>query len=252
MQSSKLPTPFFYLLGIFLLILLLGLTGVFRPLRALAEKVLIIPAKEEVFAWQRFFKKDLGGCQLQNERETAELKTKIASLTEENQAQQRLLSSPLPKNWQFLSAKVIGTEGEKLIINKGREDGVLTGMVGLTGETYLGRVDEVSERLAKLKLPSFLEERLMVKIVSGQEKVGLGLGLLIGRGEGRMRVEQILSSEEVKAGTLVMTSVEGGDLLVAEVEEIVQSRGETFKSAMVRRLFNPEELNTIFLIRGKL
>jgi cell shape-determining protein MreC len=99
--------------------------------------------------------------------------------------------------------------------------------------------------MAQIRLPSFFEERLMVR-------AGGSLGLLIGRGQGKMRIEQILAAETVAKADLVMTNLEGGDLLVGEVEEVITAKGEVFKTAQVKRLFNPEELETIFLVKGKI
>jgi len=191
---------------------------------------------------------------LAGERTIAELKVQIASLTEENREQKRLLSSPLPRNWQFLTAKVIGLGDETLTIDQGRKEGVKEGMVVISGQTFLGKVVSLSEEMAQVRLPSFFEERLMVRIVAGKDSTGFprARGLLVGRGQGKMRVEQILTSEEVSQGDLVITNLEGGDLLVGEVEEVMVVKGEVFKSAQVKRLFNPEELETVFLIKGKI
>lgn len=251
-SKKNFPPPFFYLLAIFLGLLVLGLTGIFRPVRGLVEKTLVVPLKEKVYGWQRVFKKDLGEGALRNERELSELKVKIASLQQENQELRRLLSAPLPKNWQFLPVKVIGVEGENLTIDMGGRDGVTRGMVAVLGDAYLGRVDDVSERIAKIKLASSWEEKLAVKIVDRETGQISGQGLLIGRSQGRMKIEQILSTEETKKGDLVIVNLEGGDLLIGEVEEVFITKGEPFKTAAVKRLFNPEELNTIFLVRGKL
>jgi cell shape-determining protein MreC len=252
--KRKFPQAFFYLLLVFLLLLGLSLTGIFRPLRALAEKTLIVPLKEKLYDWQRIFKRDLGECQLKNATEVAELKTQVATLTEENREQKKLLSSPLPKNWQFLAVKVIGLGKETLTISQGKNEGVREGMIAISGATFLGRVTNVSEEMAEVRLPSFFEERLMVRIIKAQETISSpgGLGLSIGRGQGKMRVEQILATEEVAKGDLVMTNLEGGDLLVGEVEEVVAAKGEVFKTAQVKRVFNPENLGTIFLVKGKI
>lgn len=260
MFRKKVPVQLYYLLAIFLVIFLMGLAGVLRPAQSFFERTLIIPAKQKAYDWQRFLKKDLQGCQLQDQRQIAELKAKIASLTEENLSQKRLLSAPLPKDWQFLPVKVIGVEDETLTLGLGAQDGVKEGMVAIFGETYLGKVTLVSEALCKVRLPSFLEEKLRVKFVSGGEgaalsspdQVILGEGLSVGRGQGKTRVEQILSSEGVEKGNLVITNVQETNLLVGAVEEVVEKRGEVFKNASVKILYNPEELNTIFLIRGKL
>lgn len=260
MFNKKIPAQVYYLLAIFLVIFLLGLVGVLRPAQGFFERALIIPTKQKVYDWQRFLKKDLQGCQLQNERETAELKVKIASLTEENLAQKRLLSAPLPKDWQFLPVKIVEVKDETLTLGLGEQDGVKEGMIALSGETYLGKVTLVSKEISQVRLPSFLEEKLLVKFVSGNaetvisfpDQAILGKGLSVGRGQGKIRVEQILSAEKIEKGNLVITNVQGTNLLIGVVDEVVEKRGEVFKNALVKILYNPEELDTIFLIRGKL
>lgn len=213
---------------------------------------MVIPVLEKVYQWQRFLRKDLGGCELKNQQEVAELKTRLSSLAEENKEQKRLLSAPLPKNWQFLTVKVIGLTNEELTINAGQKDGVATGMIAVSGETYLGRVGQVSEHLAKIRLPSFFEEKLSIKIVSVDKMAVYGKGLLVGYGQGKMKIEQILSSERVSKGNLIITSMAEGELLIGEIEEVIKAKGEVFQMASIKRLFNPEELNTIFLMRGKI
>jgi len=249
-MRHRISSQFISLAGIALLILVLGLTGIFRPLRKLVEKQLIIPLKEEIYDWRRL--------RVAKEKTTVEdpklvaLKAELAVLREENTAQKRLLSAPLPKNWQFLPARVIEAKGETLTLNLGKSDGVAVGMVAVSGNLYLGRVAQVSEKMAKVNLASFFEEKLPVKILPAADGVPSAQGLLVGRGEGRMRVEQILASEKVAQGDLVMTNLEGGSLLVGEVEEEITLEGEVFKTAEVKRVFVPEELETIFLIRGKI
>jgi len=106
--------------------------------------------------------------------------------------------------------------------------------------------------MSEVRLPSFYEEKIVTILVSPSDYTIVGHGLLVGSGMGKMKVEQILRQEWVQKGDLVVTSVGGGDLLVGEVTEVLQSQGETFKTAQVKRLYEPENLNTIFLIRGKL
>lgn len=251
-RKTKLPPIFFYLFLVFLGIFLLGLTGIFRPLTRLVEKKAIIPLRQKVYDWQRLRRKDLNGCQIFNESEVDQLKAKISSLEEENKEQKRLLSAPLPKNWQFLTAAVIDTDNETLTINKGRLDGVKKNQICLSGNFYLGKVFAVSENMSQIRLSTFNDERLLVKIVDGKNSGMMGRGLLAGKGLGVMKVEQILVKENINNDNLVLTNVEGGDLLVGKVEEVVKQKDGVFKTATVRRLFNPEELETIFLIRRRL
>lgn len=250
-NKKKLPSSFYYLFFLFCFLFVLNFLGAFSGIRGIAELKIVIPIREKVFTWQRRLKKDLDGCGLINEKEVKELKARIAVLEEENLSQKRLLSSPLPKNWQFMTVKVIGVEGEELLIAGGAKDGVREGMAAVSGETFLGRVIKVSERTAVIRLPSFFGEKFVVSVIS-EEREHFGKGLLLGRGEGKMKVEQILASENVQKGNLVITNVDGGSLFIGEVEEVIQNIGEVFKSASVKRFYNPEEITTIFLVKGRI
>lgn len=230
--------------------MLLNTVGLFRPLRGLVEKRVVVPAREKVYSLQRFFKKDLGECGKINESEVAGLKVKVAALSEENSAQKKLLSAPLPKNWRFLAVQVIGLEGETLIINAGKKDGITEGLIALSENNYLGKVFSVSEEISRIKLPSFYDEKTVVFFVKGEEVTGKGL--LIGRGEGRMKGEQIYSSEAVEEGNLAAVDVMGGSLLAGKVISVTENKAESFKTVQIERLYNPENLRTFFLIMGKI
>lgn len=239
----KIPKKFYSPLIVLLIIFLLGLTGVLKPIRKLAEKKLIIPVRQVIFDWRK--------CPTvrTSEKETTELKTKIASLEEENRQQKRLLSSPLPKTWQFQTVKVIWTENETLTINAGSEDNLKEGMVVILGDTYLGRIYKASELMSVVLLPTFLDEKLAVSIISEKNRLLVGRGLLTGRGEGGMKIDQIILSENVSAGDIVQTDVLGTNLVIGVIGEIIEKKGEMFKSALVKRQYNPRELGTVFLVK---
>lgn len=245
----KIPKNFYSPLIILLVIFLLGLLGALKPIRKLAEKKLIIPIRQKFFDWRLSDKKNLGDCALVGEKEITELKTKIASLEEENRQQKRLLSSPLPKTWQFQTVKVIGTENETLTINAGSEDNLKEGMVVVLGDTYLGRIYKASQSMSVVLLPTFLDEKLAVSIISEKNRLLVGRGLLTGRGEGGMKIDQIILSENVSAGDIVQTDVLGTNLVIGVIGEIIEKKGEMFKSALVKRQYNPRELGTVFLVK---
>lgn len=251
-SQRKVPNKLVYLFLAFLLLFLLDKFGFSLPVRRMLEKSFIIPVKQEIFQLKRIFKKDLETCRLENERVLSELKAQVVVLSEENKEQKRLLSAPLPGNWQFLAAKVVEAENETLTLALGEDDGVKPEMVAVLEKTYLGKIFRVTPKMAEVKLPTFFGERLVVKIVSVEDQKIVGRGLLFGLGAGKMKIEQIYSSEPVKQRDLVMVETEGGSLLVGEVQEVIYGKGEVFKTALVERLYNPEDLNIIFLIRGKI
>lgn len=250
MFRAKIPKKFYSLLIVLLVIFLLGLTGIFKPIRNLAEKKLIMPIRQKIFDWRLTNKKNLGDCTLAGEKEITELKTKIVFLEEENRQQKRLLSSPLPKAWKFQTVKVIGAENETLLISAGEQDNLKLGMMAITGDTYLGKVYQVSQSISKIHLPSFADEKMAVGIIDKENHSLTGRGLLVGKGEGGMRIDQIILSEKVKPQDIVRVEVLGSTLMVGVIEEMVERKGDMFKSALVKRLYNPAELETIFLIRN--
>ncbi len=245
MFKAKISPKFFYLGVILILIFLLGLTGVLKPFRKLGEKSLIVPLRQRLFDLRQFM---VPGSGNQTESRLLELEAKIASLEEENKQQKRLLSTPLPKDWQFLSVKVIGTENETLILYLTDNETVHQGMVAITSDTYLGKIAKISDLQAVVELPSFFDNKLSVSVFSQKDHALIARGLLVGGGEGKMKIEQIFLSENVSVGDLVMTSVFGKDFLIGEVSEVIDKKGEMFKTAMVKRSFNPRQLKTIFLI----
>lgn len=253
MLKRKIPYSIYYILAILLVLFFLDRIGAVRWTRRKVEAGLIIPAKENLFRWQRSLKKDLNGCALSGESQVAELKAKLLTLQKENEDQKRLLSLQLPKDWKFIEAKVIEVSGETLVLNAGKQNGVKEGMTLIFGNTYLGKVFSISENMSIVRLPSFLEEKSVAFVVlEGKDKVTVGRGLLVGIGEGKMRLEQIFLSENVKKNDLVQINSNGGDLLVGKIDEISEKQGEVFKGAMVKTLYNPEELGTVFLINGRI
>lgn len=253
MFKRKIPSTVYYLFAILLILFLFDRIGAFGWIRCGVEKGLIIPVKENIFRWQRSLKKDLNGCGLAGESQIAELKAKILSLQKENEDQKRLLSLQLPKDWKFIEAKVIEVNGETLMLNAGKQAGVKEGMTLIFGNTYLGKVFSVSESMSIVRLPSFPEEKSVAFVVlEGESKMTVGRGLLVGAGLGKMKLEQIFLSENIKTNDLVQINIDGGDLLVGKVDEIIEKKGEVFKSASVKTLYNPEELGTVFLINGRI
>ena len=246
---SKIPTQFLKVLAVLLIIFLIGLTGLFRPVRKLAEKSLVIPIRQKIYDWRSLGKKESVNSETE---EITKLKFQILSLEEENRQQKRLLSAPLPKDWQFLAVKVIGIENETLILSSGKDKNLKEGLVAVTEENYLGKIYLVSENTAIVRLPSFLDEKTAVSIISSKDGTVVGRGLLEGKAEGKMSVEQIFLSDNAQKGDFVKVSFLGGSLLAGTIDEVVEKKGEMFKSAIVKRNYNPQELGTIFIITGKL
>ena len=177
------------------------------------------------------------------EREVSQLRVENRELKIENSNSRRLLGAPLSMDWNFLPVKVIG-QTRYLIIDKGREGQIQVDMVLIFEKVLVGRVVEVSERLAKVILPSDSESQIKVKTKTAR-------GMVIGEGEG-LFLDKVLQKEELRVDDLVITSGEDGifpaNLLIGKIKEIEKEERQPFQKAQVEPLVDYDKLETVFLI----
>jgi len=190
-------------------------------------------------------------CQDQS-AEIAALKTQIAGFKEENLSARRLLGAPLPSDWRFRPVKIISASGEEIMIGFGIKDGITKDLIAVYQGFYLGKVYQVSQDLAKIRLASSPETKETVKIIGSETLVLTGKGLLQGKGSGKMEIKEILAEEEVKQGDIVVISLAGFDLPVGKIIAIDYLKGEVFKKAEAVTEINLRPLETIFLVSGKI
>lgn len=253
MNRQKNSKTFIFFLILSLLILLADYFGLLKPLKGFFEEKLVIPIR------LRFTSKPLSPISLNpseycsnKDLEIAGLKTQIASLKEENTSLKKLLGAPLPPDLKYLPVKVIGGNEDEILIDKGEKDGVKKEMAAVAEGIFLGKVDELSQKIAKVKLLSSSESKEVVKIIGKESLNQVGKGLLIGKGEGKMEIRQILAEEEVLEGDLAVISSGGTDLPIGRVTSVTYKKGEVFKTCQVKREINIRTLGTVFLIVGKI
>lgn len=177
------------------------------------------------------------------EREVAKLKIENSQLKIDNQAMRRLLQAPLPPEWKFLPAKTLGLV-RYLTIDQGRKDGVKKGMSAVFENVLVGRVVGVSEKSAKIMLPTDPESKIAVK-------VGNVRGILVGERE-RLILDKVLQKQTLEVGSLVVTSGENevfpANLLIGKVMAIEKEERQPFQKAEVEPLIEYNKLETVFLI----
>lgn len=255
-RKEKNKKIFLFLLASAVLIFIFDYFRVLSPVRGFGEKNLVIPVR--TFLSSLFLNSPTTGskpvsevCQ-DKDREILKLTEEIAVLKEENLASRKLLGAPLPANWQFLPARILGGRGEEIIIDKGSQQGVILEMPAIVEGIFLGRVSQVSQNLARINPVFSSDFRQVVKIISQETGLLAGKGLLSGRGKQKMLIEEILAENEIKEGDLTAVSLWEGDLTVGRINRINYQKGEVFKSAEVESELNLDKLQTIFLITGKI
>jgi len=264
-MDKKRNRWFYFFLGLSILILVLDHFGVLKPFKGFFEEKLVIPirikftrslqpkslpSRQAGLPAGKAGLNPLNSCQ-EKDLEIANLKTQIANLKEENLSARRLLGAPLPSDWKFLPVRVIGWEKDEIIIDKGEKDGIVKGMGAVTEGNFLGKVENLSPKVAKIKLLSSPESKQVVKIIEKENLILIGKGLLLGKGEGKMEIKEILPEEEIKEGDLVVIPFESSDLPVGKVGTISYQKGDVFKTAQVKMEINVRVLETVFLIVEK-
>jgi len=252
MEQKKRRKSFIFFLILSSLILLADYFRLLKPVKGFLEKKLVIPVREKLVAkpLSPTAANSTNSCQ-EKDLLIETLKAQVAGLKEENLAARKLLGAPLPPNWQFLPAKVISVGEEGMLIDQGGTEGVKDQMIVLAEGVYLGKVQGVSVEAAKVALLTSPDSRAVVKILAKDDLSLAGKGLLFGKGNNEMEVKEILAAEEIKEGDLVVAAdtAASSNLLIGKVTSVNYKKGDVFKTALVKREIDLNNLTEVFLVK---
>jgi len=161
---------------------------------------------------------------------------KLQEIYIENTRLRNLLAFKEAIDYQTLPAKVIGREPtnwyESLIVDKGRDDGVMINMPVVSYGGVVGKIVEVSK-----------ENAMILLITDRKSKIGAVLqetrytGIVKGESESICRMDYILKDAELKAGATVVSSGFGGiypkGLKIGVVEKIYKEKYGLYKYVSV-------------------
>lgn len=173
----------------------------------------------------------------------------LSTCLEENERMRALLGAPLPPQWKFLPAKVVGIS-EKMRLDKGRRDGVEKEMMVVSENILVGKIVSVQETSALVQLPTDINSKIPVVV---KKPGGSGIqarGLLVAQ-SGNLILDQVLQSEDIRRGDLVLTTGEAGwlpDLLIGQIEEVLGREAAIYKKARVVPLVDYQSLRIVFVI----
>jgi rod shape-determining protein MreC len=173
------------------------------------------------------------------EKENNSLKAQIAKITEDerfcSEVQNEITNSKIPIDIsEIIPARVTGKSAgsfnQIVIIDKGKQDGVVEKSAVTSSGVVVGTVDKVYETTSEIKLISSYSNVIPVTLSKSRE-----MALVRGGIEGAV-VSDIPSSTKIEQGEEIVTSGLGGDLpqgiLVGYVDSVVESKG-VFVSAKV-------------------
>ena len=178
---------------------------------------------------------------LKEERKITDLEAQISALKKENADMRRLLGAPLPSNWQFLPAKVIGEEDGILLLDKGRSDGLTIGQVAVFENIFVGRIVSLGEQICRLETLESKNLKIQATVKNPAFEGATARGIL-SNSSGKLILDQVLLDESLLEGDLVLT----GDLLIGKVKNV--SKTSLFQKAEVEPLISYSEQENVFLV----
>jgi len=182
-------------------------------------------------------------------RQLAVEQNQLSVCWEENEHFRKLLGAPLPAQWRFMEAKVVGIS-EKMKIDKGEKDGVKEGMMVVSENILLGKVVAVEENTSLVQLVNDPNLKIPVVVKKPNTEGIQARGLLVGQGGGVI-LDRVLQSEDIQKGDLVVTTGEEGwlpDLLIGQIEEVSPKSAEVYQKARVLPLIDGRKLRIVFII----
>ena len=188
------------------------------------------------------------------EEKNASLSAQLAKLTglqEENEKMRRLLGTDLPPSWQFATARVVTVTADTLVLTSDHAPQDDTSVI-TTKESgiFVGRVQEVKGKEVQILLPSHSSSKIPVIVRDSESGLRQASGIGVGRG-GRAVLEQVLTSEQIKEGDLILTSGEGGvpeELLLGYVAEVSRVEGAAWQQAEIKSAVDLDDLDFVFFV----
>lgn len=164
------------------------------------------------------------------------------------QKQNTLLRSQLNlasagKQQKLFLSRVLGRQekGDLVIIQGGFSQSIKTEDLVFVGRVLLGKVVEVSENQAKMRLTVSAESAWEVR-----SSDFLARGEVQGRFGNQLRLSKVLPSQTLAAGQALLEV--GSGLLVGTVEKVEKEGAKIFKEAQVSAPYEPNLLDEVFIL----
>jgi rod shape-determining protein MreC len=144
----------------------------------------------------------------ENERLLGWQQAALRLAAENAQLRDLLRAAPEPAT-SFVTARVIANSGgayvRSVMVNAGRENGVVRGEAAVTGEGLIGRVSEVGSRAARILLITDLNSRVPVIVEGSRQRA-----VLAGDNSEHPSLRHLEAGAAIRIGDRIVTSGQGG------------------------------------------
>lgn len=202
-----------------------------------------------VFSYRKFYRESLS-----LKKEIAPLRQKLSEYEEvfrENERLNKLLSFKDKTTFSTKTAQVIGRDPSNwlsiLIIDKGKKDGLETGMPVISDVSLVGKIVEVGRATSRVLLINDPNFKVAALIQESRDE-----GIISGSIGGACRMYFLSLDSEVKVNDIVVTSGLGGvfpkGLLIGRVIDIDLDSTGLMKNCSIRPATNLSRLEEVLII----
>jgi len=178
---------------------------------------------------------------------------RVPDLETENAQLRAVLETARRTEQEFVAAELSSIDldpfAHRLIVRRGRADGIRPGMPVIDARGVLGQVEQVFGRMSQVILISDPDHALPVQILPGGERtIAYGSGSL-----DRLRLTDLPMNANANVGDLVVTSGLGGrfapGLPVARIESVQRQPGQAFATAHAVPLAAMDRNRLVLILR---
>lgn len=260
-KKERLVFTFFIFLFLSIVILVLSIFGILSWPRSILEKgVSFLPKTFFGFFQGMPFVSDSQQVKKLTQ-ENLELASKLVSqdkLRKENSALLSQFQQQDIQTFSLLPSRIVGAPGfipgistpSNFILDKGLKDGVNVGDSVVIENNLVGKISKVSSYLSKVDLVTNPSVSFTAKTINGT------IGVVKGGGADKITLDNVLPSESLKKGDLVLTKgdvdINGtgipADLVVGKIQSIEKVPTAIFQRAEVKSLINFTKQAIVFIV----
>lgn len=265
MQKRGKFTPYFLIvLVISLLILIFSKTPLFVPLNSLVSAVFspidsftysIYSKSLNIFGNSKY--QELADQNLSLEKKLVDQ----SKLIQDNKALLDQFQTQNPRSTSLIPSNVIGAPNfipgvsvpESLIIDRGEADGIKTEDAVVYKNNLIGKIYKTSKNVSEVMLISNSSFSFTVKTLETNS-----LGIAKGQGGGEIILDNVLLSDTLKKGDIVVTKgdINGkgeglvADLIVGKIESVNKNPSDLFQKAEIQTGVDVAKLQKVFVIQN--
>jgi len=189
-------------------------------------------------------------AQLQKEnRKLVNLVVQLETCQKENNDMRRLLNAPLPSEWKFLPAKIIGFNEGTILLNKGSNQKLGSGSIAVYENIYVGKISYLGENFSRLITPLSPYSKILAVVKDPQQSGFIARGLLVSQNN-KLYLQKILLEVHPQVNDLVLTDIQGGlppDLPIGKITKINKKDNDIFQEAEIEPLVGYQRISNLFL-----